>query len=155
MSGREFSPFSRDWVLSQVNKLEKQSFPKSEILDIDAELKKRNLEVIVILGDSQNLPTTDVVGYLVICFAKAGGVVSLHKICVAPEYRATGTGTKMLKDLVDSLRIRGKSRLQLWVAASNTVALRFYHKAGFTKGSEVAEYYSPKRSGISMTLHIS
>jgi ribosomal protein S18 acetylase RimI-like enzyme len=66
-----------------------------------------------------------------ICRKLRSGIISMDKIAVKPESRGTGLG----RTLVDRIKSQGLP-VRVDVVSSNTDAVRFYEKMGFSKKSE-------------------
>ncbi|KAL9131776.1 MAG: hypothetical protein Q9217_000381 [Psora testacea] len=149
----------RDEMIAQVIRCEKQTFSRNEVLDFDIELKKRNLELIIVVDDGSMALTkqadVDVAAYMVLSFTKPGNRVTLHKICVQPKYRAQGLASRILRAQIEILKRRGCSKLQLWVDESNNLARRLYVRTGFQKVNSVVDYYAPGRTGVQMVFQLS
>lgn len=144
---------SRETLIKDIKKLEKKTFPSTELFDFDSELKKHNtsLQVLVDFRSGSGLP--DVVAYLV--YAHTKRTVSLHKLCVREKYRNQGLATKMLKMLAEFSTSQGcLERIQLWVDAQRILARSLYAKTGFQEVAQVKDYYGPGRTGIKMVLDL-
>ncbi len=63
----------------------------------------------------------------------------IHEICVLPEFRGMGIGTKFIEFAIDYFRSLGLGRVGLWVGEGNQTAIRFYKRLGF---HEVGEKFS-------------
>lgn len=61
-------------------------------------------------------------------------------ISVLKEYRGSGIGTALLKELISALRSKGYSRISLSVQKDN-YAVKMYRQAGFTVLKEADEEY--------------
>ncbi|KAF2742440.1 hypothetical protein M011DRAFT_481730 [Sporormia fimetaria CBS 119925] len=72
-------------VLQRVCKIERKTFPSSEALDFDSELRKKNSTMLLALEDGN---PTEVCGYLV--FVRMKKVALLHKVCVVESKRRQG-----------------------------------------------------------------
>lgn len=140
--------------LLQIWRCERANFPKGEVFDFDAELKKRNIELIAILDDDlSTLQNSTLAAYLLLVHSKPRSV-TLHKVCVQENYRRQGIATRLIRSQMGVLMKRGCSTVRLWVSATNEVALRLYFGLGFEKESEVSDYYSRGRRGICMSLNL-
>ena len=140
-------------VLPHIRQAEKKCFPRSEVLDFDVELKKRNTELVVALDDCRHAEHTKdhlLVGYMLI--ARTQRTALLHKICVLEEYRHRGIAKAMLLKLKSKLSSRGCDDIQLWVDESREPARALYNGIGFEEVDRVEDYYSPRRAGIKMIL---
>ena len=141
-------------VLVLVKKCERRTFPHTEALDFEVEVRKRNVEVRIYLDDSVVPSDLQLAAYLVFTFSKNGNVVLLHKICVEPTFRTRGIGSMVLSEAITSVQARGGRKLRLWVDEKNTIAMKLYEASGFQMVSSRPDYYGPGRIGISMQLVI-
>ncbi|WP_037870804.1 GNAT family N-acetyltransferase [Streptomyces sp. SPB074] len=60
------------------------------------------------------------------------GTVTLASLYVRPAMRGAGTGSRLLADCLGWAREHGAFRTEVSAYASNTAALRFYRRHGFT-----------------------
>ena len=139
-----------DSLLTQIRVCEKQNFSRTEALDFEVELKKRNVQFKVLVDAERNL-----VAYVLLALSRPGRVANLHKICVSAPQRRKGIATEMLNDLIQALRARGCMRVQLWVDEQNHTAVNFYNKLLFEKMQSVNDYYGPGRTGLHYMLCLS
>ena len=142
------TPTTRTALLLLVEKAEKKNFPANEALDFNAELKKRNTELLVYLGDGSIL-----VAYAV--FNRLGKVTLFHKILVLEQYRRQGIAHKMLNGHLERLRRQGCTHVQLWVDETREPAREVYQSLGFEEVDRIKDYYSSGRTGIKMKLSLS
>ena len=149
-------PVSRQAVLPQVERAEKKNFARHEAFDFHLELRKRNLDLVIILQDDGIQPkdTIVVVAYSVFVHSKPGNFVMLHKICVLDEFRRQGIATKILATQAAKYTSRGCSKIQLWVDEQNVPARSLYESAGFVEMNRVENYYAPGRTGLQMALEL-
>lgn len=139
-----------DSLLTQIRLCEKQNFSRTEALDFEVELKKRNVQLKVVVDAERNL-----VAYMLLAFSSPGRVANLHKICVLTSQRKKGVATEMLNELIKALRARGCMRVQLWVDEQNHPARNLYSKLGFEKLQSISEYYGTGRTGLHHILCLS
>lgn len=139
-------------ILDQVKHAEKKVFPRSEALDFDIELKKRNAELIVVLETSGSSPFPCLAAYAV--FVHTPKVVLLHKVCVLEKYRRRGLARRMLLSQHQRLARRGCSKVQLWVDEDRTPARGLYESIGFQAIDRVQHYYGPNRMALKMILQL-
>ena len=146
--GKHF-PVSKQAVLPQVERAERKTFPRHEAFDFPLELKKRNLDLVVILKDDDILPseTPKMAAYAVFVHSKPGNSVMLHKICVLDQFRRQGIATRILATQVEKYTNRGCFKIQLWVDEQNMPARSLYGSAGFQETNRVDNYYAPGRTG--------
>ena len=134
-------------LLRQVRLCEKQAFSRTEALDFEVELRKRNTQLFVYVDAKHN-----VVAYVLLAFLSPGRIVNLHKICVHPAHRSRGIATRVLQGSIKSLEARGSSKIQLWVDEGNKIALKLYSRLNFEKIGSVRDYYGPGRTALHMSL---
>lgn len=142
-------------IIGQIEQAEKKAFTRHEAFDFHNELKKRNLELVVIVNDAYGIgarPT--LVAYMAFSHTKAGSTVVLQKVCVREEFRRQGIGKDMLAAQVQRLKGRGTAKLQLWVDDSNVAARRLYDSIGFKEVSRICDYYAMGRVGVQMALSL-
>ena len=58
-------------------------------------------------------------------------IVYLGGLAIHPVFAGKGTGSKMLKEIVDLAEKRGFLRIELSVSVANEKAIRLYEKTGF------------------------
>jgi ribosomal protein S18 acetylase RimI-like enzyme len=139
-------------ITAWVKQAEKRNFPRNEAFNFDMELKKRNMELIVILDEILLPDPKALVGYLV--FARNHRTAMLHKICVLDEYRRQGIARKMLKRQIEKLRSQNCERVLLWVDEMRNPAKSLYIGLGFKDVDRVEDYYASGRAGIQMILSL-
>lgn len=147
-------PVSRNAILPQVERAEKKNFARHEAFDFHLELKKRNVDLVIILKDDGIAPKEPpmMAAYAVFVHSKLGNFVMLHKICVLQEFRRQGLATKILATQVERHTSRGCSKIQLWVDEQNLPARSLYESAGFEETNKVENYYAPGRTGLQMSM---
>ena len=149
-------PVSKQAVLPQVERAEKKNFARHEAFDFQLELKKRNVDLVIILKDDgispREIPT--VAAYSVFVHSKPGNCVMLHKICVLEDFRRRGIAKKILVTQTQKYASRGCSKIQLWVDEQNKSARSLYESAGFQEMKKVENYYAPGRTGLQMSLDL-
>ena len=138
--------------LEQIRKVERRTFPKDEAMDFEMELKKRNTEITIVLGESDEEAKPRVVAYML--YARLHGIALLQKICVLESYQRRGTARKMLSMLKTKLESQGCERLQLWVDMARKPARSLYASLGFRESDRSRDYYAPGRHGIKMVLDL-
>ena len=149
-------PVSKQAILPQVERAEKKNFARHEAFDFQLELKKRNVDLVIILKDDGISPgeIPMVAAYSVFVHSKPGNFVTLHKICVLEEFRRQGIAKKILITQTQKYASRGCSKIQLWVDEQNKAARSFYESAGFQEMNKVENYYAPGRTGLQMSLDL-
>ena len=143
----ETGKHSHHQIMTEVLRAEKRTFPSSEAFDFTLELRKRNVELIVMSNDTDSL-----MAYLVYAFKSK--VALLHKVCVLPDYRRQGIARKMLLLHHQKLILRGCCKVQLWVDDTRTAAKDLYSSIGFKQVGRVGDYYGPHRAALHMVLDL-
>lgn len=88
-----------------------------------------------------------VVGYSIVLYeqgfghTKKLGEAHIMNIAVDPAYRRLGIGTGLVNNMISRIRNAGLSKIHLEVRTSNTTAVTFYKKIGFTTVSTVMGFY--------------
>ena len=134
-------------IIRKLKHIEKHTFPRSEALDFDTELKKLNTTLLIAV--IANEADKHLLGYCV--FARVGRDVLLHKICVAPFARLQGIADRMLQHIRQTVA-QTSDQMILWVDEKRTPARRLYEKCGYEKVDYSSDYYGPGRHGIKMRL---
>ena len=147
---------SKEALLPQLERAEKKNFARHEAFDFHLELKKRNVDLVMVLKDDGNLPRESpiVAAYSVFVHSKPGNFVMLHKICVLDDFRRQGIATRILATQTEKYTSRGCSKIQLWVDEQNMPARSLYKSAGFQEMNKVENYYAPGRTGLQMSLDL-
>ncbi|HZQ46960.1 MAG TPA: GNAT family N-acetyltransferase [Verrucomicrobiae bacterium] len=83
----------------------------------------------------------NVVGMVSILFtvstAEGGRAAWLEDMIVHPDWRGQGIGERLLNEAVSGVRAAGCTRVTLLTDATNSSAVRFYQRAGFTRSQMV------------------
>lgn len=137
-------------LLQAAQGIERKTFPSSEQMDLEAELKRANTSLLCICDHA--VRQRGVVAYLVYTRAKA--TVLLHKLCVRSDCRRRGLGSSVLGYLIDHARMRNCSSMQLWVDEKRHLARKLYAVNGFRETGIVEDYYGPGRRGLRMVLEL-
>ena len=148
---------SRQDVVREIERTEKESFARHEVFDFASELKKRNVELIVIVDDDGRPSPrgkVGVVAYMTIAHTKNANMVNLHKICVHESFRQRGIGKKLLIAQTEKLKKHGATNIQLWVDESNSPARMLYQKIGFKEVRRLGNYYTTDRAGVQMVMNL-
>ncbi len=91
-------------------------------------------------------------GFALFGVAEGDVVAHLYKILLRPEFRGTGEARAFWAEASQDLRRRGYSSVYLEVESSNSVAIGFYERLGFTTLRRVRSYYSNGSDAIMMNL---
>ena len=142
---------ARQLVVRKVEHVEKKAFPRHEAFDFATELRKRSLELNVILNDEVSMTNGEIV---LVAYTKNTNLVNLHKICVQESFRRQGIGQKLLFMQIEKLRRRGATKVQLWVDENNLAARLLYEKAGFEEVRRLEDCYISGRTGIQMIKNL-
>ncbi len=62
----------------------------------------------------------------------------IYSLAVKPEFRKSGTGTKLIQAILEELKKRGCLKVNLQVLGSNHEVVRFYRKNGFTTEDRIS-----------------
>jgi len=90
----------------------------------------------LLLADNQ------VIGYFIA--SSVAGEVTLMNVAIAPEIQGQGLGALLLAFLQDYSREKNNQQIWLEVRASNSHALKLYHKLGFVEVDTRKDYYPCK-----------
>ena len=143
---------ARKELIQQVQHVEKKNFPRREALDFSAEVKKRNVDLVIIVDDAGEFAPSNpkMVAYMLFVHLKAGNTVLLHKICVDCGYRRRGIARFALESQAERLKNHGCTRIELWVDEGNAPARHLYDALGLKEARRVNDYYAVGRTGIQM-----
>lgn len=140
---------SKEKAINLVKNAERRIFPRSEALDFDIELQKRNTNLTIITDSTS---PKELVGYTVCSRYKR--TVLLHKVCVLKAYRRRGIARRMLDMQMKTFRSQGCEKAQLWVDENRMPARDLYSALGFLEMHRVENYYATNRAGIQMVLSL-
>ncbi|PGH15816.1 hypothetical protein AJ79_02197 [Helicocarpus griseus UAMH5409] len=147
--------------LSQINRIERKTFPSSEAFDFsDQNLwrKKPNTRVLYATIATSTSSTAaqkpNIAAYIL--YVRLKGVALLHKVCVAEPFRKQGIGKKLLAYVIEEKlrRERGCEAVHLWVDEKREAARGLYLGLGFVEVESVEDYYGPGRRGVKMVLKL-
>ncbi|KAF2709166.1 acetyltransferas-like protein [Pleomassaria siparia CBS 279.74] len=142
-----FPPKERQSIVTKVTRIEKKTFPSSELFDFNSELKKKNTSMVLAMkSDSSG----ELVGYLV--YLRTNRLVLLHKICVIEQEREKGIGKCLVHSLQQHLEKGGCYSIQLWVDEARNPARKLYQSCGFQQIDRCLDYYGAGRTGLKMQL---
>jgi axial budding pattern protein 2 len=145
-----YTPKQQQGLLTEVKRIEKKTFPSSEAIDFETELKKRNTKVVLaVIGDGQSI---EAVGYLL--YLRMKRIVLLHKICVSQAHRQRGIGKALISSLRSRQENEGADCIQLWVDEDRAPARALYASLGFGQVDRCIDYYGPGRTGLKMLLKL-
>ncbi|KAF2092362.1 acyl-CoA N-acyltransferase [Rhizodiscina lignyota] len=136
-------------MVSKVKSIEKRSFPRSEALDFDAELKKCNTTLLVATLNRESREKLG--GYCV--FARVRRDVLLHKICVEEDVRRQGIAYAMIQHVRQTVGQKS-DKIILWVDEARLPARKLYERCGFAELETCLDYYGPGRHGLKMILKL-
>lgn len=105
------------------------------------------------IGRVAELQDGEVVGYALGWVA--ADEAELANIAVAPPYRRSGIGNRLLESMREAAAGLGATRMYLEVRVSNEVAQTFYRARGFTVAGHRREYYSrPREDALTMAVDL-
>lgn len=93
-----------------------------------------------------------VIGYAITSLA--GDITDLLRIGVAGHVRRRGVARHLLDRAVGEARLGGADRMLLEVSHTNTGALAFYDRAGFTRISRRRRYYADGSDALVLQLKV-
>ncbi len=73
-----------------------------------------------------------------------------YSLAVDPAYRGRGIGEKLMREMIEQLRLRNVRRIYLEVEASNASAIKLYQRIGFRKIGTLSDYYGDGKDGAHM-----
>ena len=127
-------------ILTSIQYLEKRTFPASEALSIETEVKKRNTRLLYVQS------TDSIAGFLI--YIHTPSRLRIHKVCVAEKFRRQGIATALISRVCSVARKTGKD-IDLWVDEDRIPARYCYSACGFQRaGASVKDYYGPGRNGM-------
>lgn len=135
---REFKPTDLDDVLT----IEYEAFPDPYPIDVLINLHERGAGFIVAEVGKR------VVGYNIFWIHE--GIGHIIAIAVNSNFRNMSVGSLLLDKSLKVLKYNGIIKVQLEVRKSNTKAINFYIKHGFTTISEEDNYYSDGEAAFIM-----
>jgi GNAT superfamily N-acetyltransferase len=103
------------------------------ILDVDRS--------VIFVAEHRDQIVGMVSGQLVISTAAGGYSVLLEDMCVAGEFRRSGTGSALLQNLAVWGKNKGAKRVQLVADSKNQPAISFYLKKGFSSSRMTGMYF--------------
>jgi GNAT superfamily N-acetyltransferase len=137
-------------ILATIVKLEKKSFPATEVFDFSTDiLKKANTRVLFVV--SQSAPLSAIAYCVCVRWHRK---LLLHKICVAERFRGQSIGKLLMHGVMDRAEQETCDFLELWVDQSRMVARNLYLQSGLEEQCHVHDYYGPGRTGIKMSLQL-
>jgi ribosomal-protein-alanine N-acetyltransferase len=94
-----------------------------------------------------------VIGYVI--FWVIGEDVQINNIAVHPDFRGMGIGERVLRHVIEEVKLRGARLITLEVRPSNAAALSLYRKLGFkTMGIRKGYYTMPPEDAVVLGLHL-
>ncbi len=141
-------PKDRDALAAKVAKLEKKIFPSSEAFDYNAELKKKNIGLV--LASRQG--SEGLVGYLV--FQRQKSLAWLHKLATVEQERGKGIGRYLVHSFCQQMKKGGCRTIVLWVDEARIPARTLYTSCGFQQIERLQDYYGPGRTAHKMELAV-
>lgn len=148
---RSLAQTQRSACLSAIARIEKKTFPTSEIFLFDEALLKRP-NVTVIFAASREASLTPLA---YICYVRHKSIALLHKVCVAASHRQKGVGRQLMDHAISTMKSQFCHEINLWVDEARVAARCLYKARGFHEVQRVENYYGPMRHGIQMSLVLS
>jgi ribosomal protein S18 acetylase RimI-like enzyme len=134
-------------VLGDLRNLERKTFSSNEVFPFaDNIVLKQNTEVLVVYSSIPN----QVLAAYAVC-VKHNHRVLLHKICVSPNHRGKGLGSRLLIAIIENARKSGWRGIDLWVDEENRIARHLYSRHDFHLQETVMDYYAPGQTGMKMS----
>ena len=92
-------------------------------------------------------------GYII--YSILGGEAELQRIAVAPDHRRCGIASKLMDEMVTSLKSEKVESVFLEVRSGNTPAISLYEKYGYKNIAVRKNYYTdPTEDAVMMKLEI-
>ncbi|RKP13335.1 acyl-CoA N-acyltransferase [Piptocephalis cylindrospora] len=142
-------------TIEALETLERRTFPKSECMDVRAELSKSSTMCWVV-RPAQTIPKghegPSVLGTIIIQVAR-GGRYRIHKLSVAERWRGQGMGGVLIDHFLSWMREQGEDReCDLFVDTARQPAISLYTKYQFTRVRHISNYYGTDRDAWYMQL---
>jgi len=77
-----------------------------------------------------------------------------YSLAVHPACRGQGIGERLMREMIDRLRVRGVGRVYLEVEQTNDAAIHLYERLGFARTGTLPDYYGAGRHGVHMVYEI-
>jgi ribosomal protein S18 acetylase RimI-like enzyme len=91
-------------------------------------------------------------GYSVAVRSTTPGLAWFLGLGVEPASRGRGHGRRLADASLDRLRAQGLERVRLTVEGENVAAVRLYHRLGFVRLAEIADYLGPAEPRLLLEL---
>lgn len=143
-------PHQHRCVLDQIQRLERQAFPKHEAMKFDYELKKRNTILTIVVGGTSDVSERSLAVLAYMLHSRSRGTAALHKLCVVESARRRGIARRLLHQLKSNLRAQGCKNVELWVDEARLPARSLYTSLGFEITSHLPDYYAAGRHAVRM-----
>ena len=137
--------------LAAVLEIERQSFPNPwHESTFRGEIQHRPISFpLVVVHNTLGR----VIGYVI--FWVIGEDVQINNIALHPDFRGMGIGERVLRYVIEEVRLRGARLITLEVRPSNTAALSLYKKLGFKMmGIRKGYYTMPPEDAIVLGFHL-
>lgn len=92
------------------------------------------------------------IGYII--FWKIFEQASIVRIGILPEFRRSGYGQSILREILSRLKKEELEQVNLEVAKDNTAAIGLYEKLGFVPVSTIRNYYEDGTDAIRMICYL-
>ena len=93
-------------------------------------------------------------GFALFCILEGDDAAHLLKICIASEFRGSGSAQGLWNFSLQELQARAAKSIYLEVETNNMSAIKFYQKIGFTTLRRIQGYYSDGGDALTMQLTI-
>jgi ribosomal protein S18 acetylase RimI-like enzyme len=143
-------PHQRRCALDQIQRIERQVFPKHEAMQFDSELKKRNAVLTIVVGGASDVSERPLAVLAYMLHYRSRGTAALQKLCVAQSARRQGISRRLLQQLKSNLRAQGCDNVELWVDEERLPARSLYTSLGFEITSRLPNYYAAGRHALRM-----
>ena len=137
--------------LPSVMEIEERSFPNPwHESTFRGEIQHRPISFpLVVVHSALN----SVIGYII--FWVIGEEAQINNIAVHPDFRRSGIGDRVLRQVIQQLRSSGATMVTLEVRPSNTGAQTLYRKLGFRMiGIRKGYYTNPPEDAFVLSLHL-
>lgn len=143
----------RSTLVNQVKRIERQTFPKTEAMDFNHELKKRNVLLTLAIDESGVTGESPIVLAYAL-HSRVRSTATLHKMCVTETARRQGIARDLLGRVHSKLASQNCGTVLLWVDVERLPALALYASLEFEVTSHLSDYYGPGRHAVQMKVSV-
>lgn len=101
-------------------------------------IRGKLLTVDSLLGNFDNFSNSKLV------LKSIPNIVYLETLAVLPSYQRLGIGTQLLNHLINETKLRFIHEIVVHVQTTNSTAIEWYERHGFTQKHTVVDYYKPQ-----------